>query len=110
METIIRGATTIDRNNKTAMQDAVLEMYDCILNQNNLNVDEISCIVFACTKDLTCGNPATFLRLNREKISNIPWSKINKDTYLKYQEIARKHLDIPFYAEFIIWNNEIMQM
>jgi len=72
MATVLRGATTINFNNKSEMQNAVLEMYDNIIAKNNLSTKDIVFIIFACTKDLTCGNPATFLRINRTEVSEIP--------------------------------------
>lgn len=81
MSTIIRGATTINHNNKAEMQEATLELYNCIVEKNILDINEISCIIFACTKDLTCGNPATFLRLNKDEIKNIPLLSLEHHNY-----------------------------
>ena len=72
MVTVLRGATTIRRNNKLDMQESVEELFFKMKEKNNLLINEISCIIFACTKDLTCGNPATCLRMVEQDISKIP--------------------------------------
>ena len=91
--TIIRGATTITRNNIEEMQVAVLEMYDKIIQTNNLDLSKIACIVFVCTKDLTCGNPATLLRTNRDKVSNIPLMSLAHHEYKKALKKMYTHYD-----------------
>ena len=99
--TIIRGATTITRNNIEEMQVAVLEMYDKIIQTNNLDLSKIACIVFVCTKDLTCGNPATLLRTNRDKVSNIPLMSL---AHHEYKKALKKCIRI-----MIALNEEIKQ-
>jgi len=99
--TIIRGATTIERNKIKEMQVAVLDMYDKIIERNNIDLSKIACIIFVCTKDLTCGNPATLLRINREKISTIPLMCL---AHHEYKNALKKCIRI-----MLISNDEIKQ-
>ena len=70
--TVIRGATTINNNIKEEMQVAVLQMFETLVQKNNLDLNQICCIIFACTQDLTCANPATCLRIKIKKVADIP--------------------------------------
>lgn len=70
--TVLRGATTITSNNTEEMQSEVLQMFEMLVKKNDLDLNQICCIIFACTKDLTCANPATCLRKNIKKVADIP--------------------------------------
>ena len=58
----IRGAITADANTENAIKIATLEMFDAILQENNLTIENIINIQFSMTKDLNAIYPAKVLR------------------------------------------------
>ena len=63
MNTIsIRGAITADENSISAISNATIELYEEIVNANNIQEDDIVQIIFSLTKDLTAIYPAKALR------------------------------------------------
>ncbi len=62
MITAVRGATTVDLDNKDQITSRVLEMVDRLFQDNDLiNLSVIS-ILFSITEDLVAFNPAAALR------------------------------------------------
>lgn len=60
--TVIRGATTIERDSKEEIQKAVSELLSQIENRNVLVREEILSIVFSCTSDIHSYHPAKAAR------------------------------------------------
>ncbi len=60
--TVIRGATTIDRDEKEEIQKAVKALLEQIAVRNNLKRDEIVSIVFSSTSDIHSYYPAKAAR------------------------------------------------
>ncbi len=59
---VIRGATTVERDEKEEIQKAVKELLEQIENKNNLKRDEIVSIVFSSTTDIHSYYPAKAAR------------------------------------------------
>lgn len=57
----LRGATGCN-NTEQDIQDKVYELYEALLERNNLKEDQIVSIQFTVTPDLTALNPAAALR------------------------------------------------
>ena len=65
MKTIgIRGAITVDGNSESAIKSATIELLFEMMKQNNINVADISHIIFTTTDDLNAAFPAKFARLD----------------------------------------------
>ena len=60
--TAIRGATTAKGNTKLFIKDAVIELIQELITQNNLKQENIISITFTVTKDLTSCFPAAVAR------------------------------------------------
>ena len=60
--TIIRGATTIERDCKDEIFSSVKELVDEIFRANFLKKTEVRCIVFSLTKDIHAYHPAKAAR------------------------------------------------
>ena len=58
----IRGATTADGNTNIYIKDAVVELIQEFLTQNELKKENIISITFTVTKDLTACFPASIAR------------------------------------------------
>ena len=58
----IRGATTSDGNTNIYIKDAVVELIQEFLTQNELKKENIISITFTVTKDLTACFPASIAR------------------------------------------------
>ena len=58
----IRGAITVENNTSQEISIATKELFDEIILQNNLNVENIIHIIFSMTKDLNAIYPAKALR------------------------------------------------
>lgn len=58
----IRGATTAEKNNREDILQATRELLGKILDSNKLEIDDITSILFTCTKDLTAVYPAVAAR------------------------------------------------
>ena len=78
----IRGATTVNSNNSDEIRDAVLEMLNEIIKQNDIKIADIACVEFTMTKDLDCVYPAKFAR-EIEGFSTVP--------LMCYQELEIKN-------------------
>ena len=60
--TAIRGATTADGDTDSCIKDAVVELIQEFINQNELKKENIISITFTVTKDLTTCFPAAIAR------------------------------------------------
>ena len=60
--TALRGATTTNGDTEFFIKDAVIELIQELITQNNLNQENIISITFSVTKDLTSCFPASIAR------------------------------------------------
>ena len=58
----IRGATTVEFDSVSAIDNAVKEMFSEILSRNSITEDEISFVLFSQTSDLKSRNAAAAVR------------------------------------------------
>ncbi len=58
----IRGAITVDDNNADLLKSATVELLSEILKINDVNMDDISHVIFSLTSDIDCAFPAKFAR------------------------------------------------
>lgn len=58
----IRGAITVEKNDKEEIYDASYRMIKEIIDRNNLNIDDIISVTFTATKDLDQAYPAVSAR------------------------------------------------
>ena len=58
----IRGAATVDSNNKEKIWSAARELVTEILSRNDLRADDIGAIIFSTTEDLTAAFPSSAIR------------------------------------------------
>ncbi len=59
---VIRGATTIDKDEKSEISLAVKELLDEVFSINELRKEEVKCIVFSLTTDIHAFHPAKAAR------------------------------------------------
>jgi len=59
----IRGATTVDFDNKEEIKSATVELLTEIIKQNEINISDIACCIFTLTKDIKADYPAKYARL-----------------------------------------------
>jgi chorismate mutase len=61
--TAVRGAIQVSRDSDDAIEKAVCTLYTALIDKNSHMVgDDIVCIMFSMTSDLSALNPATALR------------------------------------------------
>ncbi len=60
----IRGAITVDKNTEDAIKSATLELLNEQISQNNIEISQISHVIFTLTDDLNAAFPAKFARIN----------------------------------------------
>lgn len=60
----IRGATTVENNTIQDLQKATLELLNEMILQNQINIDNISHVIFTTTPDINAAFPAKFARLD----------------------------------------------
>lgn len=58
----IRGATTVESNTAEALEEVTIELLTELINQNNIDKNLISHVIFTLTKDLNSAFPAKFAR------------------------------------------------
>lgn len=58
----IRGAITVDNNNKESMKEAVIELLGAILKQNDVKLDDVAFAIFTVTPDIDADFPAKYAR------------------------------------------------
>lgn len=66
----IRGATTVENNEKNEIWDASWEMLDKLIKDNNIDLKELISITFTMTSDLNACYPA--VRVREMGITNVP--------------------------------------
>ena len=66
----LRGATTVDKNDKEEIFSAAAEMFEEIIKRNELNPEDIASIIFSLTPDLDKAFPAAAIR--RLGITDVP--------------------------------------
>ena len=66
----IRGAISVDNNTEEAIKTATLELLGQLIEQNNIDINKISHVIFTTTKELNAAFPAKFARIN------LGWDKI----------------------------------
>lgn len=60
----IRGAITVEGNTVEDIKNATLELLQEMVNQNSINVEDISHVIFTLTNDLNAAFPAKFARID----------------------------------------------
>lgn len=60
----IRGAITVDTNTEDAIKKATLELLGAMVNENNIETDSISHVIFTTTKDINTSFPAKYARID----------------------------------------------
>ncbi len=60
----IRGAISVDNNDKKSLESATVELINEMIKENNIDTKNISFAIFTLTKDLDCDFPAKYARLN----------------------------------------------
>lgn len=58
----IRGATTVEQNDKAEILAASVELLKTIIAENGIQPEEVACIYITVTQDLTAAFPAQALR------------------------------------------------
>ncbi len=58
----IRGAITVDENTENAIKDATVVLLSKMIDENSINIDDISHVIFTLTNDLNAAFPAKFAR------------------------------------------------
>ena len=66
----IRGAITASSNTEAAIKESTLELLNTLIEQNNIQINQISHVIFTTTKDLNAAFPAKFARID------LGWSKV----------------------------------
>ena len=59
----IRGAITIDSDTKEEIKSATVELLSEIIKQNEIDIEDISSLIFTVTKDIKADFPAKYARL-----------------------------------------------
>ena len=60
----IRGAISVAENSSDALKQATLELLSEMVKANNIELEDISHVIFTTTKDLNAEFPAKFARIN----------------------------------------------
>ena len=81
----IRGAITVEYNAEEAIKRATLELLDEMIAQNNIDVANISHVIFTLTDDLNAAFPAKFARLDLgwEKVAMMCYHELDVPNSLK---------------------------
>ena len=58
----IRGAITIEENTKMDILNHTKTLLECVIKENNLNIEDIRAILFTATKDIDQAYPAVAAR------------------------------------------------
>ncbi|WP_027632141.1 chorismate mutase [Clostridium hydrogeniformans] len=82
----IRGAITIAENTIDEIKSNSIFMMDEIIKKNNLNIKDISSIIFSCTDDIDKDYPGKFIRehfnINNAAIMHFNEMKVKNSSYL----------------------------
>ncbi len=73
----IRGAITVTEDSPKAIEDATVKLLSKIIESNNVEIENISHILFTLTKDLKSAFPAKFARENFD-IKYVPLMNVNE--------------------------------
>jgi len=76
----LRGAIYAE-NSREIINERVVELYNEIVAKNELEVDDIVCVVVSTTKDLTATCPATAIRKLYEKGKNPSLFSVNEPEF-----------------------------
>jgi chorismate mutase len=76
----VRGATTVKKDNKSDISDAVRELIKAIISANNIRSADMISIFFTATRDLVSAFPAEAVR--ESGITDIPMMCSN-ELYIK---------------------------
>ena len=81
----IRGAITVDNNDENSLKDATLKLLTKMIDENSIDVDKISHVIFTTTKDLNATFPAKFARIDLgwEKIAMMCYHELDVPNSLK---------------------------
>lgn len=60
----IRGAITVDSNTSADLKLATLELLNEMILKNNIQIENISHVIFTTTTDINCDFPAKFARVD----------------------------------------------
>ena len=60
----IRGAITVDKNTQDSLKEAVIELLARMIDENNIDIEQISHVIFTTTKDINVDFPAKFARIH----------------------------------------------
>lgn len=66
----LRGAVSVSEDTEEAMNDAVVTLFQTLLEENNVKKRNIISVIFSVTPDLTSLNPAAGLR--RAGVDSLP--------------------------------------
>ncbi len=67
----IRGAITLDENTEKAIEEATVELFNTLMEQNDIAPEDVAYVNFSATKDITKAHPAKFIR-TKLGITSIP--------------------------------------
>lgn len=77
----LRGATTILENTEEEIRKNSLELFDHLIEENNLDKDKIVSLLITGTKDIDASYPGKYIRLERS---------LQKPAILHFQEMDVK--------------------
>lgn len=66
----IRGAITVDENTSSSLEKATIELLEELVKRNNIEIENISHVIFSLTPDLNAEFPAKYARIN------LNWAKV----------------------------------
>ena len=58
----IRGAITLEKNDKKSIKDGTVQLLDTILDKNNIELENIAFAIFTVTPDIDADFPAKYAR------------------------------------------------
>src|SRR5437764_14552612 len=58
----IRGATTVEHNDREEMLTATTELLQLLIHRNDLQAEDVACVIFTVTEDLDAVFPALAAR------------------------------------------------
>lgn len=66
----VRGATTVEANTSEQIEEATVELLEKIVEENNIEVEDISHVTFTVTHDIDADFPAKFAR------THLKWNNV----------------------------------
>ncbi|MBU5590687.1 chorismate mutase [Clostridium sp. MSJ-4] len=82
----IRGAITIAKDDEELIKEATIELFQQIIETNNMNKENIISVFFSCTKDITKVYPGKYIReelgLNNVAIMHFNEMEVHSDKYM----------------------------